>query len=129
METVNIPRDHIDPHFRYKRQVVKIEARAKGKGTTIILNILSIANSLYRTPHDISSFLKKRIGANTRIEDGKLIIPGKYDIGELEDYIEEYIEKDILCPSCGLPETRKVRSDSLYNGSTNLTCYACHFSS
>ena len=103
--SVNIPRSAIDPFYRYKRNVIQTQG---GKGNnTVVKNIDAIAKQLDRSPEQIATFFRKKLSVNVRIDKRGFIMAGQYTIPMLEDLLEEYIEKYILCPECGNPETTK----------------------
>lgn len=106
MSTVNIPKDTIDPHFRYKRQVIQIVVTPKNGGTTSITNIKSIAKSLERPEDQITIFFKKNFKTQVSLKDSTISIRGTKTLEELECVLELFIKDYILCNHCGNPETK-----------------------
>lgn len=128
---VNIPRDNLDPFARYWRYQIIISS---GKGnTTKIENLSSIAHQLGRDPDIIANFLKKELGTSVKKiagdkngskssrsnQEQKYSIGGQFSVDQLEDLLEKFIDREILCQQCGNPET------SVENGSKR--CRACGF--
>jgi translation initiation factor 2 beta subunit (eIF-2beta)/eIF-5 len=110
---VNIPRTNIDPFARYQREKIVITII---KGYTIITNLDSIAHSLNRTSKDIISFLASNLG--TRGSENKLR-GSNFTVAQLEDKLEVYIINNVLCKTCGNPETHVEKS--------KLRCLACGY--
>ena len=105
-----------DPHYRYKMPILTIENR---KGKTYITNLDSIAKSLDRHPFELLKMFSYEHGANTNTK--QKYITGKYTFNELHDNLVEYIDKFIICQTCGNPETvYKLSKDQLC-----LHCKAC----
>lgn len=106
MATVNIPKDTIDPHFRYKRQVIQIIVTPKNGGTTTITNIKSLAKSLERTEDQITVYFKKNMKTQVSLKDNSISIRGSKTLDELESVLELFIKEYVLCNHCGNPETK-----------------------
>ena len=63
------------------------------------------------------------MGAQTRYnaETDRAIVNGAHTDAVLQELMHRYIEKFVLCPNCGLPETEyKIKSDCIYH-----KCAAC----
>jgi translation initiation factor 2 beta subunit (eIF-2beta)/eIF-5 len=93
MEKVNIPKDHIDGHFRYKREVAKVTHLNKRGGTTVIENTQSLSHDIGRPDYDLQNYLKRSLKRGVNLAEGKITIPGKLDKDQIEHRIEEYIKK------------------------------------
>ena len=100
--TINIPSDMIDPFYRYKRHPIVVNYIKKNNGITTLENIIIIAKELNRNRKDIIKFLQKQIGVsiNNKNQINK-IIPQEL----LEEYLEIYINNNVLCKKCNNPET------------------------
>lgn len=107
-DLVNIPRHVSDIHYRYKMPsiVAKIEGRGNGIKTRFI-NLSEVAKSLH--PHGevyrnyIIKFFGFELGAMVNTRD--LVINGKYDSSDLQDLLDKYVDKYVLCAKCQNPET------------------------
>ena len=100
---VNIPQFNPDPFYRYQRDIIQT---TPGKAnTTIINNLQTIADQIYRSPTEISHYLKKKTGTNVFIKNGETTLKGTFTGEKLDKLIEEYIETHVLCGVCGNPET------------------------
>ena len=112
MNFVNIPKNNIDPFFRYKRETIIIN---NSRGFTIIKNLDNISKSLERDKKQILSFLSKKLGTSTTNEK----LRGNFTFQQLEELLEIYINKFILCSSCSNPET--IQNEK----KLTLICKAC----
>lgn len=108
-------------NYRYKRPVIQSKTEGKGNGIkTIIVNIVDVANALHRKPGDITKFFGCELGAQSKYDEStqKAKVNGLHSTATLEEYLEIYIEKFVLCPKCNLPETElKIKSgkDVIYH--------------
>jgi len=107
-----------DVFYRYKMEKLICSEQ---KGKTIINNIEHIAKALNRPPDMIKDYYKKRIGGNIIYKDNKMVLPKKMLPDELENILFEYIEYNVLCPNCKLPETKLLNKQ--------LICSACSYTS
>lgn len=106
-----------DPFYRYKRPVVTVE---KTKRKIILSNMADVCKSIGRELGDVKKVLGKRLGRAVKIKDGQLEFPnfGGNDLHEnVDDIIEEYIERHVICQKCDNPET--------ILGKHKMTCKAC----
>jgi translation initiation factor 2 beta subunit (eIF-2beta)/eIF-5 len=123
MVRVNIPSSVLDPTHRYKRDKIEIVIQNTNGGITKLLNIDKIALQLKCEVSDMLKFLKKK--ANTSIiEKNGPFLRKSESVENIEKILEEYIEKEILCPTCNNPEfnAEKVEKTEV------KTCLACGFS-
>jgi translation initiation factor 5 len=113
-----------DPEYRYKMPAVFGKIEGSGNGIkTAIPNITDVALSLHRSPGEVNKFFGTELGAQTRYnpDTDRAIVNGAHADGVLQDLMHRYIEKFVLCPSCGLPETEyKIKSAAIYH-----KCAAC----
>ena len=123
MVKVNIPRSVIDPTYRYKRDKIEITIQNTNGGITKLLNIDKIVVQLGCNISDILKFLKKK--ANTSIiEKNGYFLRKTETIDNIENMLEEFITKEILCTKCNNPEFTVEKIDK-----TDVkTCKACGYS-
>lgn len=124
MATVNIRRDVTDPFYRYKMERLQSKIEGKGNGIkTVIVNLSSVAQSLARPPAYVIKYFGFELGAqtNTNPNDDRWIINGAHDAGKLQDYLDGFISKFVLCKKCKNPETDVHIKD----GRILLDCKAC----
>ena len=122
MVKVNIPRSTTDPTYRYKRDKIEIVIQNTNGGITKLLNIDKISQQLGSTQEDILKFLKKK--ANTSIiEKNGPFLRKTETVDNLEDMLEEYISKEVLCGKCNNPEFTAEKVDKTFI----KTCKACGY--
>jgi translation initiation factor 5 len=124
MATVNIRRDVTDPFYRYKMERLQSKIEGKGNGIkTVVVNLSSVSQSLSRPPSYVIKYFGFELGAqtNTNPSDDRWIINGAHDAAKLQDYLDGFISKFVLCKKCKNPETDVVFKD----GRILLDCKAC----
>jgi len=124
MATINIRRDVSDPFYRYKMERLQSKIEGKGNGIkTVIVNLSSVAHSLARTPSYVIKYFGFELGAqtNTNPADDRWIINGAHDAAKLQDHLDGFINRFVLCKKCKNPETDFVIKD----GRIFLDCKAC----
>lgn len=108
-----------DPSYRYKRPIIQSKTEGRGNGIkTVIENMVDVANALHRKPADITKFFGCEFGAQSRYDEAtqKSSVNGLHDNGKLEEWLEIYIDKFVLCPKCHLPETElKIKKEVIYH--------------
>lgn len=103
--SINIPRSVVDPFYRYRRHPLDIGRLAKNGGSTAIRNVTTIAKDLKCQVGDIEKVYKKTLGCSTRLDGEQgLVLRGTFDHHHLDNILEEFIMKRIVCATCGLPE-------------------------
>lgn len=113
-----------DPSYRYKMPSVIGKIEGKGNGIkTVIVNISDLALSLHREPAEVNKFFGCEMGAQTSYNeaDDRAVVNGAHSDPILQQCVHKYIEKFVLCPQCGLPET----TYSIKQGCIWHRCAAC----
>jgi translation initiation factor 5 len=124
MATINIRSDVKDPFYRYKMERLQSKIEGKGNGIkTVIVNLSSVAQSLARPGAYVIKYFGFELGAqtNTNPADDRWIINGAHEASKLQDYLDGFINKFVLCKKCKNPETDVVIKD----GTILLDCKAC----
>jgi translation initiation factor 5 len=124
MATVNIRRYVTDPFYRYKMEKIQSKIEGKGNGIkTVIVNLPSVAHSLSRPPAYVIKYFGFELGAqaNAKPSDDRWIINGAHDAAKLQDYLDGFISKFVLCKKCKNPETDVFIKDE----KITLDCKAC----
>jgi translation initiation factor 5 len=124
MATINIRSDIKDPFYRYKMEKLQSKIEGKGNGIkTVIVNLSSVAQSLARPGAYVIKYFGYELGAqtNTNPSDDRWIINGAHEASKLQDYLDGFINKFVLCKKCKNPETDVVIKD----GRILLDCKAC----
>ena len=116
---LNINGDDSDIFYRYKREDLLLRYNQK-QGKTLVLNINSIAKDIYRDVSQIKKYFAKTIGTSVNIDKEKnMVLNGIYDKNTLNRYLQDFINKDVLCQSCDNPETEYINN--------KLKCRACGY--
>jgi len=125
MATINIRRDITDPFYRYKMERLQSKIEGKGNGIkSVIVNLSSVAQSLSRSPQYVVKFFGFELGAQVTANpsDDRYIINGAHEASKLQDYLDTFIVKFVLCDECKNPETDlKILKD----GKIIRDCKAC----
>lgn len=113
-----------DPEYRYKMPAVFGKIEGSGNGIkTAIPNISDVALALHRAPAEVNKFFGTELGAQTRYnaETDRAIVNGAHTDAVLQELMHRYIEKFVLCPVCGLPESEyKIKNGTIFH-----RCKAC----
>ncbi|PHH62531.1 hypothetical protein CDD81_6917 [Ophiocordyceps australis] len=124
MSLINVRRDVSDAFYRYKMERLQTKIEGKGNGIkTVIVNLPSIAASLARPPSYINKYFGFELGAmiNNDPKDDRWIINGAHESGKLQDHLDGFINKFVLCKKCKNPET----DVNINNDRILLDCKAC----
>ncbi len=113
----NLPED-ISHHDRF--QVPDIDILQEGN-TTIFKNFTDVADMINRSPEKILKFLLGELGTAGEKENGRVVFKGKISPSKIEEKMEDYIEKFVLCSECGRPDTRLVKENRI----DIIKCDAC----
>ncbi|KAJ2522211.1 eukaryotic translation initiation factor 5 [Coemansia sp. RSA 1939] len=124
-DKVNICRDNNDPFYRY--QMPKMQGKIEGKGNgikTVLPNITDVARALSRPPSYPTKYFGTELGAQTKMDEKneKYIVNGAHEVGKLQDILDGFIDRFVLCGSCRCPETDLVitRDQTIFK-----KCKAC----
>jgi translation initiation factor 5 len=121
---INVRRDNPDTFYRYKMEPLQTKIEGKGNGIkTVVVNLSSVAQSLARPGSYLIKYFGFELGAQTNIDpaDDRWIINGAHDSAKLQDYLDGFINKFVLCKKCKNPETDVQIKD----GHITLDCKAC----
>ena len=123
---INIRRDVDDVFYRYKMHPIQSKIEGKGNGIkTVIPNILDVAHDLGRPPIYLTKFFGFELGAQAKVVgDGptqRHIVNGAHDKEKLQDLLDVFINKFVLCGECKNPETALI----IKNQHVLRECKAC----
>lgn len=123
---VNINRNLSDQFYRYK--MPKLVAKVEGKGNgikTVIVNMPEIAKSLNRPPMYPTKYFGCLLGAQVNFDNKseRYIVNGAHDPNKLQDLLDGFIQKYVLCQSCENPET--ILSVNKKKEIIGTNCMAC----
>lgn len=124
MALVNVRRDVSDPFYRYKMERLQTKIEGKGNGIkTVVVNLSSVAQSLARPGAYLIKYFGFELGAQTNIDppDDRWIINGAHEASKLQELLDTFITRFVLCKKCKNPETDVQIKD----GHITLDCKAC----
>lgn len=125
MSFINICRDNTDPFYRYKMPAIQLKIEGKGNGIkTVVVNLSEVARALGRPPVYVLKYFGHELGALTSMkeEEDRYLVNGVHDLNELQDSLDGFINKFVLCGACKNPETEIIikGKDDLFKD-----CKAC----
>lgn len=111
MANINVNRNVTDAFYRYKmpRLIAKVEGKGNGI-KTVIANMTEIAKALSRPPTYPTKYFGCELGAQTNFDakNDRYIVNGAHDSTKLQDLLDGFIRKFVLCPECENPETNLI---------------------
>jgi translation initiation factor 2 subunit 2 len=87
----------------------------------MIQNFSEIADALNRDPQHILKFLLRELGTAGNLEGTRAIMQGKFTHYLINEKIDDYITRFIMCHECNRPDTKIIREDRIFI----LKCEAC----
>jgi len=125
---LNVNRNVSDAFYRYKmpRLVAKVEGKGNGI-KTVIVNMTDVAKSLGRPPTYPTKFFGCELGAQTQfdLKNDRFIVNGAHEAGKLQQMLDIFIRKFVLCPGCDNPET--VLQVHTKKQTISQSCKACGY--
>ena len=121
---LNVNRNVQDAFYRYK--MPRLQAKVEGKGNgikTVVVNMVDIARALARPPTYVTKYFGFELGAQTQldIKAERYIVNGCHDASKMQDILDGFIKKFVLCEKCENPETvLKVKKNMIV-----ASCKAC----
>jgi translation initiation factor 5 len=123
-QNININRSVQDPYYRYKMPRILAKVEGKGNGIkTVIANMTDIAKALARPPTYPTKYFGCELGAQTHfdLKNERYIVNGEHDANKLQDTLDGFVRKFVLCPACDNPETTlTVKRQTIHS-----KCKAC----
>jgi len=134
---VNIPKTVVDGKYRYTRPISEIHHEGRGGAArTVIKNLPAIAKALHRPPEYVLQYCSVTKGATIKVDktNKMYFIKGTLSVAEIEDLIEGFIARFVLCTKDRNPETdirRKKPVGSQHKDEVKLylCCASCGHSS
>lgn len=108
MANININRNVADAFYRYKMPRIIAKVEGKGNGIkTVITNMTEVAKSLQRPPTYPTKYFGCELGAQTQFDpkNDRYIVNGAHDCSRLQDLLDGFIKRFVLCEECDNPET------------------------
>lgn len=106
--SINVNRSVLDQFYRYKMPRLLAKVEGKGNGIkTVIVNMVDVAKALNRPPTYPTKFFGCELGAQTQFDskNDRYIVNGSHEANKLQDMLDGFIRKFVLCPECDNPET------------------------
>lgn len=128
MGTVNVNRNVTDVFYRYKMPRLNAKVEGKGNGIkTVIVNMAEVARAIGRPATYPTKYFGCELGAQTQFDykNERFIVNGSHDANKLQDLLDGFIRKFVLCPECDNPETELLVSSK--KGTISQGCKACGF--
>ena len=115
--TENLPEDVIvKERFQMPKGVIFHEGN-----TTLLKNIFDIANKLNRGVDQLFSYLLKELGTSGELDGDRAVFQGRIPINRVQERIERYIHRYVLCRECERPDTKLEKK----NRTLVMKCEAC----
>ncbi|WP_409199837.1 translation initiation factor IF-2 subunit beta [Methanobrevibacter sp. DSM 116169] len=114
--------DQLPPEvFEHKRfKIPKAYSDIQGN-RTFIKNFKEVSERLNRDPQHVLKFLLRELGTAGNLEGGRAILQGKFTHYLINERLEEYVEKYVICQECNRPDTKIIREGRI----SILKCEAC----
>jgi len=100
-------------------EVVKVKGHHEGI-RTVISNFGQIVACLRRSSEHVMKFLSKELASSVEMKGERLILSRKLASKDVNEKIERYVKRFVLCPKCGKPDTELE-----VGAKTFLRCLAC----
>lgn len=88
---------------------------------TIITNFQAICSYLRRDPSHFAKFLLRELATPGEIDGERLILNRKILTSSIDEKIQMYIQKFVICPECKKPDTEIQTKDKI----SFMYCLAC----
>lgn len=128
MGTLNVNRSVTDIYYRYKMPRLCAKVEGKGNGIkTVIVNMAEVAKALNRPATYPTKYFGCELGAQTQFDhkNERFIVNGSHDATKLQDLLDGFIRKYVLCPECDNPETDLIIAAK--KETISQTCKACGY--
>ena len=101
-------------------EILKVKGHHEGT-KTVITNFGQVVSCIRRSPEHLIKFLNKELASSSEMKGDRLILLRKLSSKDINDRIEKYVKRFVLCPKCGKPDT-ELES---VGGKVFLRCLAC----
>ncbi|GGM63724.1 translation initiation factor 2 subunit 2 [Halarchaeum rubridurum] len=89
---------------------------------TVYENFPATLDRLDREQRHVLQFIQNDLGTAAQIdENGRARLTGEFDADRIAEALDDYVERYVRCPECGLPDTNLVEEGD----TTHLQCDAC----
>lgn len=102
-------------------EVPDVDVRQEGN-VTVYESFQATVDRLDREESHVMKFLQDELGTSANIDErGRLRLTGEFKQSRVRDAVESYASEFVICPECGLPDTRLERQ----RGELVRRCEAC----
>ncbi len=101
-------------------QVPNVQLLLQGN-RSIWQNFQEIINILNRPGKEVLKFVSGQLGTAGSIEGGNALFNGKFNMEQVSEVLNRYIESYVTCPVCTRPDTEILKEGATYF----LACSAC----
>ena len=124
---LNIPSTVKDPHYRYKMPRIQIATQGSGNGIkTNWVNLPDVSKALKVPLEYPIKFIARELGSSTETKSNSYLINGNHKVEQMQELLDKFIKKYVLCPKCLLPEIHgKIRIGK--KNEIKSTCRSCGF--
>jgi len=121
---LNIPTSIRDPNYRYRMPALAAKIEGRGNGIkTRVLNLKDASRALRVNPQYALKYWGYELGAPTEFKanEDKYMLNGSFSTAVLQEFLDKFIEKFVLCGRCKYPEiVIQVKKGKLWSD-----CAAC----
>lgn len=96
-----------------------VDINQSGQKTIITLDAL--ASYINRPIDHIAKYLMHELTSSGQIENGKVVLAGRFGRNLINEKINNYIKEYVICRQCKSPDTQMIREDKNYY----IKCMAC----
>ena len=101
-------------------EVLKVKGHHEGV-RTVISNFAQIVACIRRRSEHFLKFLGRELASQSEVSGDRLILSRRLTSKEINEKIERYVNRFVLCPKCKKPDTELSEE----GGKTFLRCLAC----
>ena len=105
---------------RERFEIPKLESFIQGS-KTVVKNLGSVLKLIKREEKHVMKFLAKETATSANMEEGRLVLNGKFSEQQVNDLFSAYLDRFVLCQECKKPDTHFIEKQ----GVKMLKCEAC----
>jgi translation initiation factor 2 beta subunit (eIF-2beta)/eIF-5 len=93
----HLTQDNDDPNYRYQMPALQTTTLRSNK--TVVLNMVDVGRSLYRSPAEMTKFVSLDLGTTARFDvtHGTTLVNGTHSRDTLQACLHRYIERFVVC--------------------------------
>ncbi len=88
---------------------------------TVISNFLQIATTISRPPEHLLKYISRELAAKGDIKKQLLVFNTKISSSKMNEKIQQYVDRYVLCKECGKPDTKLIKEGMILF----IRCQAC----